>query len=66
MHTINNNSLIQIGGPEKDQCGTKAKANLARSCHATPAQASQLLLFLQQPKIQWKQEWSSHHLELDV
>ena len=51
-YTMDNNSVIQIGGPENGQCGTKAKANLACSCHAAPAQASQLVLFLQQLKIQ--------------
>ena len=37
MPTMDNNSLIQMGGPEKGQCGTEAEANLARSYHATPA-----------------------------
>ena len=63
MPTMNNNSLIQIGGPEKGQCGTRTEANSARSCHEAPALTSQ---FSQQPKQQWEQELSSHHLELDA
>ena len=60
---MNDNFLIQIGGPEKGQCGTRTEANSARSCHEAPALTSQ---FSQQPKQQWEQELSSHHLELDA
>ena len=47
--TMNDNSLIQIGGPEKGQCGTRAEANLALSCHEAPALNSQ---FSQQMRVQ--------------
>ena len=53
----------QIDGSEKGQCGTRTEANSARSCHEAPVRTSQ---FLQQPKEQWEQEMSSHHLELDA
>ena len=60
---MNNNSLTQIGGPEKGQCGTGTEANSARSCHEVPALTSQFSL---QPKEQREQELSSHHLKLDA
>ena len=47
---MNDNSVIQIGGPEKGQCGTAAEAKSARSCHEAPTLTSQF----------------SHHLELDA
>ena len=59
---MNNNSLIQIGGPEKGQCGTGAETNSAYSCHEAPVLTSQ---FSQQPRVQWEQELPSHHLELN-
>ena len=51
---MNNNSRIQIGVLE---------ANSARSCHEAPALTPQ---FSQQLRVQWVQELSSHHLELDA
>ena len=66
MPTLNNNSPIQIGGPAKGQCGTRDKANSARNGHAAPALTSQWSLFSQQPKTQWEQELSTHHLKLDT
>ena len=51
---------------KKGQCGTRAEANSARRCHEAAALMSQWSLFSQQPKIQWKQELSSHHLDLNA
>ena len=40
MPTMNNNSLIQIGGPEKGQCRMKAEASSAHSHHGALAHLS--------------------------
>ena len=40
MPIINNNSLIQIGGPEKGQCGMRAEASSVHSCHRALALSS--------------------------
>ena len=63
MPTMNNNSLIQIDGPEKGQCGMRAESSSAHNHHEAPVLTSQ---FSQQLRVEWKQGLSSHHLELDA
>ena len=61
--TMSNNSLIQIGGPEKGQCGMRAEASSTHNRHETPALPSLSSL---PPKPKLEQEFSSHRLELDA
>ena len=61
--TMNNNSRIQVGGPEKGQCGMRAEASSTHNRHEIPALPSLSSLPLK-PKLE--QEFSSHHLELDA
>ena len=63
MPTMNKNSLIQIGGPEKGQCGMRAEASLNQNHHAAPAHLS---LFSLPPKPQLKQELPYLYPELDA
>ena len=53
MPTMNKNSLIQIGGPEKGQCGMRAEASLDRNRREAPARLSLTSL---PPKPQLEQE----------
>ena len=62
MPTMNKNSLIQIGGPEKGQCGMRAEASLDHNRRAAPARLS---LFLLPPKPQLEQELPYLYHELD-
>ena len=40
MPTMNYNSLIQIGGPEKGQCGMRVESSSAHNHHEAPALSS--------------------------
>ena len=60
---MNKNSLIQIGGPEKGQCGMRAEASLDQNHHAAPAHLS---LFSLPPKPQLEQELPYLYHELDA
>ena len=60
---MNKNSLIQIGGPEKGQCGMRAEASLNQNHHAAPAHLS---LFSLPPKPQLEQELPYLYPELDA
>ena len=63
MPTMNKNSLIQIGGPEKGQCGMRAEASLDHNRRAAPARLS---LFSLPPKTQLEQELPYLQYELDA
>ena len=60
---MNNNSLIQIGGPEKGQCGMRAEASLDHNRREAPAHLSLSSL---QPKPQLEQELPYLYHELDT
>ena len=59
---MNNNSLIQIGGLEKGQCGMRAEASSAHNHHEASARLSLSSL---PPKPQLKQELPYLYHELD-
>ena len=63
MPTIKNNSLIQIGGLEKGQCGMKAKANSAHNCCGAPTLQSPSSL---PPKPQLGQKLPYRYLKLNT
>ena len=60
---MKNDSLIQIGGPEKGQCGMRAEASSYHNYHGGPA-----LPYLSSlsPKPQWGRELPYHYFELVV
>ena len=61
MPTVNHNSLIQIGGPEKGQCGIGAESRSAHRHRATLQRLSS-----PPPKPQLGQELLYLYLELDA
>ena len=63
MPTMNKNSLIQIGGTEKGQCGMRAEASLDHNRREAPARLSLLSL---PPKPQLEQELPYFYPELDA
>ena len=61
MPTVNHNSLIQIGGPEKGQCGIRAESRSAHRHRATLQRLSS-----PPPKPQLGQELPYRSLGLDA
>ena len=60
---MNNNSLIQIGGLAKGQCGIRVEASLDHNHHEAPARLS---LFSLPPRPQLKQALPYLYHELDA
>lgn len=63
MPTINRSSSIQIGGPEKSQCGIKPEASSAHNHHG-----ASILHSLSSPplKPQFRQQLPYHPIEQDA
>ena len=65
MPTMNKNSLIQIGGPEKGQCGMRAEANLDHNRREAPARLS-LSSLLPKPQLEHGLPYLYHELDASV
>ena len=62
---MNKNSLIQIGGPEKGQCGMRAEASLDRSRREVPTHLS-LSSLLPKPLLEQELPYLYHELDASV
>ena len=62
---MNKNSLIQIGGPEKGQCGMRAEASLHRSRREVPTHLS-LSSLLPKPQLEQELPYLYHELDASV